>query len=320
MRFVLLSVMLCAAGCATVTPEPEVAMSEVVGAITRENMQVPQSMRLSTKIDYVDGKNNKRVVGQDLVLSAREPQNMRITISAFDKAISTLVTDGRVFALMDVSQNVYLAGFANAENISQILPVSLAASDLFRVIHGGFPVDGLVENAEESQEIVWDGKAGGYRRDLRTKDGGIQSVYYAYPTWDIFKITVVVQDKQTYSYEASDFKTYQQNGMAYRYPKQIIFRLPQEDTNVRLRVEKCELNVEFSDAVFTLIPTNGAKILIMDDLRAAMEEESAQEDSAEDNDVSEQSQEEQTETIENGAIPQENVTISEEENGNIPQE
>lgn len=253
-------------GCAGVTPEPNIAIDEVRTILVQDNLHAPDSMRIVTKIDYVDGKNNKRVVGQDLVLSAQKPANMRITISAFDKAVSTLVTDGSVFALMDVTQNVYLAGIASADNISQILPVYLSAGDLFRVIHGSYPKDDLDPENEKQAEIVWDGKNGGYRKSMTTRSGAVQDVYYAYPSWDIFKITVSQEDKTTYVYEASDFKEFTNGDKKYRYPKQIIFRLPQEDTNVRLRVESCDLDVEFSEAVFRLMPSSGARIIILDDL------------------------------------------------------
>ena len=256
----------CIAGCSGITPEPAVAIEDVKSALSQEREAGPYAMRIMTKVDYVDGKNNKRVVGQDLVLSSQMPQDMRITISAFDKAISTLVTDGKVFALMDVSQNVYLAGMATPDNISQILPVALSAADLYRVIHGGFPVDDLADGALENAVIQWDGKEGGYCKSMKTRDGGIQNVYYAYPSWDVFKITVNHEDKTTYVYEASDFKTYKQDNKAFRYLKQIIFRLPQEDTNVRLRVEKCDLDVQFSAAVFRLMPVQGARIIILDNL------------------------------------------------------
>ena len=281
-------------GCAGVTPEPNVALDDVRNVLSQTEIQPPDTMRIATKVDYVDGKNNKRVVGQDLVLSSQVPGKMRITISAFDKAVSTLVTDGSVFALMDVTQNVYLAGIASSENISQILPVSLSASDLFRVIHGGYPKNNIIQSNEQEYSIQWDGKAGGYRQSMPTTNGGIQDVYYAYPTWDIFKITVSHEDKLTYIYEASDFKEFTSNDKKYRYPGQIIFRLPQEDTNVRLRVESCDLNVEFSEAVFRLLPVAGAKILILDNLGEDQNDSSS----------------ENTETVENAepVIEQDNST------------
>ena len=220
-------------GCAGVTPQPGIDPQEVITAIAQSERHVPDSMRIATKIDYVDGKNNKRVVGQDLVLSSQVPGKMRITISAFDKAVSTLVTDGSVFALMDVSQNVYLAGIASAENISQFLPVSLSAPDLFRVIHGGYPLDDLDLDNMNDEDVQWDGKAGGYRKSMPMKNGGTQDVYYAYPSWDIFKITVSQEGKTTYVYEATEFKEMTSGDIKYRYPKQIIFRLPQEDTNIK---------------------------------------------------------------------------------------
>ena len=166
------------AGCAGRIPDPQLPMDEVAAAVAVDRNPGVDALRITAKVDYVDGKNDRRVVGQDLVLSARKPMSMRITVSAFDKAISTLVTDGRVFALMDITQNVYLAGLATSENIAQFLPVFLSASDLYRVIHGGYPVEALAEDEGSIQDIVWDEKQGGYRLSLPTRDGDVQEIYY----------------------------------------------------------------------------------------------------------------------------------------------
>lgn len=247
-------------------PEPEVPVDkarEDIEALS-QNRAFPNSMRLMTKVDYVDELNAKRVVGQDLILSAQAPSNMRITISAFDKAISTLVSDGKGFSLMDVSQNVYITGLATPENIAQILPVYLSASDLYRVIYGLYPVDGLMSDADEKQSFAWDETVGGYKRSLNMKNGLTENVFYDWPDGNIIRITVTNQDETLYIYEASGFKSFNdENDVSYSYPSQILFKLPPQKTDVRLRIENRDVNVDFSPAVFRLLPPNGAKIIVL---------------------------------------------------------
>ena len=266
----MLSLFVCApvleSGCASkITPEPAVASSEVLKSFDSRTLVQPATMRISSRVDYVDEAHNKRVVGQDLVISSRSPQSMRITISAFDKAVATLVTDGVAFALMDVGQNAYVTGMATPENISRILPVFLSAADLYRVIHGMFPIDDLTDDAYETQTFAWDGRENGYCRSLNMKNGNVQHVYYKYPGGDIFKIIVKKQDKAVYTYEASDFKDYKSAGNTYRFPTKILFSLPELKTDVRLRVDKVDFNVELSDAVFMLMPQQGSQIFSLED-------------------------------------------------------
>ena len=73
-------------------------------------------------------------------------------------------------------------------------------------------------------------------------------------------------DATTYVYEAEDFKSCDGEGEKFHYPGQIVFRLPELDTNVRLRVEKCDQGVSFSDEVFLLLPVDGARVILLDDL------------------------------------------------------
>ena len=263
----LLFVGVLSAGCATLrsVPEPDVATGDALDKIDSTAGCALTTMRIMSKIDYVDGVNNKRVVGQDLVFSAQPPLNMRITISAFDKAISTLVSDGVGFALIDVSQNVFVTGHATPENISQILPVYLSAADLFRVIYGDFPRDGLADDAVERQAFAWDSREGGYARTLALSDGRTMKVIHEWPSGSVKKITVLDAEKESYRYEASSFETVTpESGQTCIYPREILFSLPEQKTDVRLRVEKRDMDVEFSPAVFQLIPPADSQIVLMD--------------------------------------------------------
>ena len=170
--------------CAGSVPEPQIPVADAQNAIDSSNSAFPDSMRLIAKIDYVDEINAKRVAGQDLILSAQTPSSMRITISAFDKAISSLVSDGTGFSLIDVTQNVYITGLATPQNIAQILPVFLSAGDLYRVIYGMYPTDGLSSDALSSQSFAWDEKNGSYKRSLTMANGDVENIYYAWPSAD----------------------------------------------------------------------------------------------------------------------------------------
>lgn len=262
---VWIPLILLANACAGSIPAPDVPLNEAEAQLLSLSVDKPERMRIRSKIDYVDGINNKRVVGQDLVLSALADGRMRITISAFDKALAALVTDGSAFSLMDVSQNVFITGRATPENIAQILPVRLSAADLHRVIYGGFPQDDLFEDFEKNKEFQWDASKGGYKFSFKRRDGHTLHVYRNWPDGDVFFMRIEnAAGDVLYAYEASDFQTYTSNGKTYRYAKQIIFRLPQQDTDVRLRVESRELDVEFSERVFMLQPPAGTRIIVMD--------------------------------------------------------
>lgn len=244
-------------------PEPAVPIEQARQTLSQIQRQSPDTMRINAKIDYVDGINNKRVVGQDLILSAQAPLNMRITLSAFDKAMATLVTDGTGFSLMDVSQNAYVTGMATPENIASMLPVFLSAADLYRVINGQYPTDGISKDFQQNQNVTWDNTEGGYKISMPLENGDTQHVFYSWPDGDIFLITVTNGDNLLYRYEASNFKTIESDGQKWRYPEEIIFRLPPKETDVRLRIEKRDIGLEFSPAVFKLLPPTGAQIIVL---------------------------------------------------------
>ncbi len=242
---------------------PEVATADVRRDIFGSARSMPETIRMVARVDYVDEKNNKRAIGQELILSADAESRMRMTVSAFDKAVAVLVTDGAEFGLFDVGQNAFVMGPATPESISRILPVRLSARDLHRVIFGGFPLDGVSENAGESARFSWDGRLGGYCYELPLKNGATQKVYYSWPEKDIFRIEVSdAGGKPVYAYEAKAFAQREVNGATYRFPDIIRFKLASEKTDVQIRVQTRDIDVAFSPQVFRMIPPKGAKIYI----------------------------------------------------------
>ena len=261
----ILALMGAFSSCARSVPMPKIELSDAQRQIVGATRPVPETMRTSARVDFVDEKNKKRAVGQELILSADENAKLRLTVSAFDKAVAVLVTDGTTFGLFDVAQNAYLTGRATPDAISSIIPIRLSALDLHRVLFGSYPTDNLAHNALKDADFNWDSKRGGYRLALPVKHGGCQNVYYSWPEKDIFRIEVNDSNGDTvYLYEAFEFTSQKLDDVDYRFPDIIRFNLPAEKTDVQLRIDKRDLNVEFNPAVFRIMPPKGTKVLFVD--------------------------------------------------------
>lgn len=260
----LLGLMSSACSGSKLYPEPAVATSDVLAIIDADTPKA-DSMRITAKVDYVDGETNKRVVGRDFVISAEQPNYLRITLSSFDKALSTLVTDGEHLLLIDAMQNVFVIGRATAKNLSTLLPLYMSAQDIIRLLSGEYPQDGLLEPSLQNTDITWNPAENGYERRLKLKDGSEQSVFYSYPEGDIFKIAIHKDGDIRYLFEARDFTVHpfaEQQSM--RLPKTVVFKMKAEKTDLRLRIENYDLDPSFSEGVFTLVPPLGYEIIFLD--------------------------------------------------------
>ena len=267
--------------CATFNREPAVTPAQALETITQNRGQsyTPDTIRLTAKVDYYDGSQNKRVVGRDFIISAQAPASLRVTLSSFDKALSTLVTDGKTFGMLDAMNDVFVTGFATPANLAQLLPLYLSAHDIFRVLTAQYPEDGIVSTATPDPQ--WDTSVGAYQLEFPLSDGRVERVYYAYPSGDILKMTISRNDETLYEFTASDFDTFhpendddldeeiaaasQEAPRSIRLPKTVIFKLKPEKTDVRLRIESYTLDCEFAPQVFTLIPPQGIRYVVLHD-------------------------------------------------------
>ncbi len=267
--------------CATFYKEPAVTPAQALTTITENRGQsyAPNTIRLTAKVDYYDGSQNKRVVGRDFVISAQAPASLRVTLSSFDKALSTLVTDGNTFGMLDAMNDVFVTGLATPANLAQLLPLYLSAHDIFRVLTAQYPDDNVVPNP--SSDLQWNTEVGAYQLELPLTDGRIERVFFAYPSGDIIKMTISRDDETLYEFTASDFDTFHpeidddldedvaaamaESPRSLRLPKTVIFKLKPEKTDVRLRIESYTLDCEFSPQVFTLMPPQGIRIVVLHD-------------------------------------------------------
>ncbi len=269
-------------GCAASHKEPAVSPTQAASQIStqRELAYHPNTVRLIAKVDYNDGKAHKRVVGRDFIISAQAPDRMRVTISAFDKAMETLVTNGSTFALLDAVNDQFVTGKATPENLSKILPLYLSAHDLFRILTAQFPDEAILPN--QSPEYVWNTRVGAYELIYDLTDDRQMHVFYSYPQGDLVKMTIVSGDESLYEFEAEDFSSHEPSEEddedldediraaagprpSIRLPETIIFRMKPQETDVRLRIESYALDVDFVPQVFDLMPPAGTKTILLKD-------------------------------------------------------
>ena len=265
--------------CTPFYKEPAVTPVQARHTITenREQHYTPETLRLTAKVDYYDGSQNKRVAGRDFIISARTPASLRVTLSSFDKALSTLVTDGHTFGMLDAMNNVFVTGLATPANLAQLLPLYLSAHDIFRILTARHPDDNVVESP--APELRWNTEVGAYQLDLELSDGRTEHVFYAYPSGDIVKITISRGEETQYEFSASDFGVFypeQDDDIpddapkttptrSIRLPKTVIFKLKPQKTDVRLRVDSYALDCEFSPQVFQLVPPQGTRVIVLHD-------------------------------------------------------
>ena len=280
---ILLSLILAClfSSCATFYKEPAVTPAQALSTITENRGQsyTPNTIRLTAKVDYYDGSQNKRVVGRDFVISAQAPASLRVTLSSFDKALSTLVTDGNTFGMLDAMNDVFVTGLATPANLAQLLPLYLSAHDIFRVLTAQYPDANVVPNPPA--DLQWNTAVGAYQLELPLTDGRIERVFFAYPSGDIIKMTISRGDETQYEFTASDFDTFHpeidddldedvaaamaESPRSIRLPKTVIFKLKPEKTDVRLRIESYTLDCDFSPQVFNLLPPQGIRIIVLHD-------------------------------------------------------
>ncbi|MDX9720881.1 MAG: DUF4292 domain-containing protein [Myxococcota bacterium] len=232
-------------------PMPENATgvpSELIDAIEARANSI-SDLRISAKADYWDFDKNERVAGRDVVISARLPASLRITLSSFDKALATLVSDGERFAMIDTQQSVYYEGPASPENLSQLIPLYLSARDFVRVLSGAFPVDELHAEWRARAELGWNSDRGRYRLTLPRVDGGALRIEASHPEFDVQVIEILdANGESQYVYKATDFIKIGST----RLPTICRFELVSRQVDVTIRSEKTDVDLQLIDRVFEL--------------------------------------------------------------------
>jgi hypothetical protein len=139
-RFVACGCLLASllAGCGK--PPPGSRFPDAQAALDRMHASYACSRGVSAeaKLDYIGPAG--RVRGNVLYLT-EVPDRVRLDLSSpFGAMVSTLTSDGRDFALMDLRQKRFLYGPANACNLARFTQISLPPRVLVDLLRGEAPV------------------------------------------------------------------------------------------------------------------------------------------------------------------------------------
>jgi hypothetical protein len=167
MRVAIVALGLTLVGCpppkSVERPYAAPAAAELVAALKARAGKL-RALQAETRVDSMGEKAAERVKVDMSFLVARGGK-MRVQIEGPMGLLATFASDGKDFGLVDVRNNVYLHGPANACNVSRLLAVALEPDAAVDVLTGSVPLDG------EPDSVAWD-TAGREVLTLKAPDGG----------------------------------------------------------------------------------------------------------------------------------------------------
>lgn len=120
-------------------------------------------------LDYFGDEGRLKV--KSLYLVAR-PERLRFDVfNPLGGVLSTLTSNGRSFALLDVRQKLFVQGAANECNIERALRVPIPPAALSQLLTGEAPI--LVHRPEQSS-LVWE--SGSYRLSIASEHEATEEV------------------------------------------------------------------------------------------------------------------------------------------------
>jgi outer membrane lipoprotein-sorting protein len=256
--FLFVAVVLAAPGCAkwrarrnkgkTPTPEELITKSQSYASSVT-------SVIGEAKVDYFDRNAGAdgRIKGKTLFLIER-PEKLRFDVlTPFDSPIATLVSDGKCLSLLDLSQQVFVQGEPNPENIERLFQLAVNDEDIVKALLGETPI--LQDPEKQSVEF-----SRGEWVLTMTKQGQVQELRFDSESFELrssmLKQNGVITFKITYEgYEKVE-------GTKATLPRVIFFEKPAEKSDLKIKVVgDLEINTPISPEAMTLTPPNGVQII-----------------------------------------------------------
>ena len=210
-----------------------------------------KSLRAIARVDHFG--EGGRVRGKVYVFVER-PAKLRFeTVTPFDNALSTLVSDGANFALLDARANRFYRGPADACNVSRLLRIPLPPEDVANALLGGTPLI-----AHRSSRLAWDDD-GFYALSLEgIEDGVRQSIHFAPSPSRLDVIESVVRDRRGVVFRLAFDDPRTVEGVPL--PMKIRFEMPRADADVLVRYDDVDVNPNLPADAWTLAPPPGAPV------------------------------------------------------------
>lgn len=209
-----------------------------------------KTLRATAKVDHF-ASGGERVRVRVNMLLARGGKLRFEADNPLGGSLATLTSDGSQFALLDVRNNRFLTGPANACNVARLIRLALPPDDIVAVLMGGAPLGGKVKS------VGWDPDNGGREvLTLSQPDGGEETVKLdaRERRWDVMRAERRdAAGKVVWRVTNDGFKDHG----GFRLPDVSDVEEPPHGADAEIKFRSVEPNIGIADDLFRLSPPAG---------------------------------------------------------------
>jgi outer membrane lipoprotein-sorting protein len=235
-----------------VRPYPPPTADELMAAL-RARAEHLKTLRATAKVDYM-AKGGERARIKVNLLVARGGKLRIEADSPLGGALSTLTSDGKQFALLDVRNNRFMTGAANACNVGRLIRLTIPPDDIVAVLMGGAPLDGSIKG------VSWDPNNGGREvLTLALPDGGVETIALDArdKRWDVMRAERRdAAGKLWWRVTNEGFKDHD----GVRLPDVEDVEEPRHGADAEIKFRSVEPNLPLGDDLFRLTPPEGVPV------------------------------------------------------------
>lgn len=264
MRTWLLVSVLFLAGC------PHMVRPEFPHTDARTLLRAHESMRsrvTSLRAEArVDQRGHEGRIRGTVLMFVEKPNRVRFDAMTQFGPAAILTSDGETFSMTDLRDNRFMVGPTCPENIARLLGIPLSGEDVGRLLLGGAPE---MPGANATLTLTDDGL---YRVTLRAVNGSRQEMDYAIRAVDehappseqrlrLMRAEVVdLSGATVWRALYDDYRVIPLGEMGVAMPYEVHFFDPRRETDVLIRFESMDLNVQVPEGAFTQEPPPAVSI------------------------------------------------------------
>jgi hypothetical protein len=203
-----------------------------------------RTLRAKAKVDQFTRQGRIKV--KVYMLATQAGQLRFEAVSPFDTALLTLTSTRGRFASIDHRSNVFYTGPAKPCNIARVFGLALEPSEVARALSGGAPLI-----AHREARVSWDRCQGTERLTLSGEKGLTQRIWLRRKDGMFLVVRSEVRDAKGKILLTLAFEQYRRQGARW-VPEVIKFTQPARKSDVIIRYQKVELDVEIPEDAFRL--------------------------------------------------------------------
>jgi outer membrane lipoprotein-sorting protein len=178
------------------------------------------------------------------------------TLSPFEQPLSTLVSDGKQFALYDLAKKRYYHGPATPQNISRLLPIRMRGQDIAQLLMGEPPLIApapsgfAVDRCKSAYELTY----------LLPASKAQQTVSFDAERLVPVRTRLTVDGKLAWEITFEDHREVS----GARIPHKIRYVAPADQVDLLVLYTDVTLNETFEPDLFVIPPPRGVEIIPLD--------------------------------------------------------